>query len=600
MVAPVPSHSGDDLTKVLKPGEAKPSVRKIGDFELVRILGEGGMGSVYLARDPALERQVAIKVVRREIANNEQFLARFMREAKICASLNHPNIVSTYSVGTHDGAPYLVLELVEGHTLKELLQTPPPLSLERALEILAQCCEGLEVAARRRIVHRDIKPANIMVRTDGLVKIMDFGLSREVHTGNHSMTSAILGTPDYMAPEQAAGRDVDFRGDLYALGITLFQCVAGYLPFRSGSPFETIRMHAEEPLPDDSRLAAVADGRLLVLIQRLTAKDPADRPSSHREVRAELLAIRESLAGSGLSVLPAGNAGAGRLEWQRPSSQEIHVPGDTSRSLRRDPTTNTPQTLPLPRSSQSTRKPRRWGLIVGGTVLLLALATTGVWVIGGFDDLLSRPRPAKPATQATPAATQAAPRTPPPSARPGITDGPFSLETTRGNLLTMQDLLGALGNKGMNNLVTNPRPFAEARGIASFDRRQLEDVLAVAVLANGWKVEHVNDLYRIAPQNIPPATRLAASRAAVAKGSLPLVSLNTYSDSQFTVRQVLAALKRDQGIDYLVIGSSLPEATVPSLSLSRQPISTLMEAIGGVAPFTWTWERGTLVMVETP
>jgi hypothetical protein len=313
------------------------------------------------------------------------------------------------------------------------------------------------------------------------------------------------------------------------------------------------------------------------------------------------MAIRDLVAGAGITVLPTGNAGEGKLEWQKNSAPQVLVPGDTTSPVQRAPSRDkTPRPPTAGSRAARTRQRQGWKMAALAVISLVAIAGTGTWLTGGFDTFSSSPRPgvATPpaSTPATPAPTAPAPV----KARPGVVDGAFTLETSRGTLMTMQDLLGALGARGLNNLVADPRPMAQARGVAAFDRRQPIDVLAVAALANGWQIDRQGDLFRISAGTSPPAERLKASRATLAPESLPMISVNTHSDSRYTVRQVLAALSKDHGIDYLVVGASLPEVDVPSLSLTRQPISTLMDALAGSASFAWTWEKGTLVMIELP
>jgi len=206
---------------------------RIGKYEILRPIGKGAMGMVYLAHDTVLERDVALKVMVSQIADDPELIQRFSREAKAVAKMTHPNVVTVFDLGTHsDGSPYIAMELLKGQDLQKAARTPPPMSLERKVSIIVQVLAGLAHAHQAGIVHRDIKPANIFINQDGTVKIMDFGVAR-LTTASMTGTGNIVGTADYMSPEQVKGAKVDGRSDIFSVGCMLFELLAGRRPFHS-------------------------------------------------------------------------------------------------------------------------------------------------------------------------------------------------------------------------------------------------------------------------------------------------------------------------------------------------------------------------------
>jgi len=208
-----------------------------GRYLLGQMIGTGGMADVYIAQDQRLSREVAIKILRSDLAKDPAFVSRFRKEAKAAAGLNHPGIVAVYDSG-EEPAPYIVMELVSGHTLRELIHQGERLPLNRALEIVEGILAGLEYSHERHIVHRDIKPANVMITDSGDVKVMDFGIARAMDDLGATLTSTwnVVGTAQYLSPEQAVGEPADSRSDIYSTGCLLFELLTGEPPFTGETP----------------------------------------------------------------------------------------------------------------------------------------------------------------------------------------------------------------------------------------------------------------------------------------------------------------------------------------------------------------------------
>jgi len=265
-----------------------------GRYQIVGELGRGGMGIVYKAKDTALDRLVAYKVLPDTLAENQQALKNFMREAKAAAKLNHPGIVTVYDTGEQDGRYYIAMEYVDGTTLKEILRRRGMISPAGILQVLVQVCEALAYAHENRVVHRDIKSANTMWTRDKKAKIMDFGLAKVVEeVRNH--TTVVSGTPYYMSPEQTLGRNIDHRTDIYSLGVTIFEMATGTVPFKEGNiPYHQVHT----PPPDVRDLRPELPAGLAAVVSRCMQKAPAERYQSAREILAEVRASLEQIGGT--------------------------------------------------------------------------------------------------------------------------------------------------------------------------------------------------------------------------------------------------------------------------------------------------------------
>lgn len=257
-------------------------------------LGEGGMGVVYRAHDNLLDRPVAIKTLTPALFG-EEGARRLVREAQSAARLNHPNVVAIYDAVEEGGQFAIVMELVEGQTLRELLPVP----VSRLVEIAAQVLQGLEYAHAQGIVHRDIKPENIVVTADGTAKLMDFGLARSEGRSRMTQTGMVVGTVAYLAPEQALGGQVDGRSDLYALGAVLYEAVAGRAPFESEDPISVITQHINVPPVAPHWHNPAVPEAIERIILKLLAKDPVRRYQNAREALDAVAAARASMARTG-------------------------------------------------------------------------------------------------------------------------------------------------------------------------------------------------------------------------------------------------------------------------------------------------------------
>src|ERR1700733_11354209 len=272
-----------------------------GRYELDGVVGRGGMAEVYRARDIRLDRIVAVKTLRDDLARDQTFQARFRREAQSAASLNHPSIVAVYDTGEdmvgHTPVPYIVMEYVDGRTLRDLLRDDRRLLPERALEITDGVLRALDYSHRNGIVHRDIKPGNVMLTRTGDVKVMDFGIARAVSDAQATMTQTaqVIGTAQYLSPEQARGERVDARSDLYSTGCLLYELLTGRPPFTGDSPVAIAYQHVREAPVPPSRIDPELPPWCDAIVLKAMEKDPADRYQSAGEMRND---IQRALSGA--------------------------------------------------------------------------------------------------------------------------------------------------------------------------------------------------------------------------------------------------------------------------------------------------------------
>ena len=256
-----------------------------GDFRIVRRLGQGGMGEVYLAEQTSLKRKVAVKVMREDIAANPTALERFHAESKTVAQLSHANIVQVYMVGEHQGRLYMVLEYVEGKNLGEYLARKGTLEVPLVLSLMRQVASALHRAGEMGIIHRDIKPANILLTRKGEAKVADFGLSRclvREESLNLTRSGMAVGTPLYMSPEQLEGKVIDYRSDIYSFGVTCYEMLAGQTPFEGSNPYEIAIKHVREQPPPLETIRPDLPPALCDLVSKMMAKKPGKRHQSAR------------------------------------------------------------------------------------------------------------------------------------------------------------------------------------------------------------------------------------------------------------------------------------------------------------------------------
>src|SRR2546421_6199272 len=278
-----------------------------GRYRILRKVGTGGMANVYLAEDQELGRRVAIKILNERHANDDQFIERFRREAKNAAGLSHPNIVSIYDRGEAEGTYYISMEYLEGRSLKELILARGPAPIPVAVDYARQVLAALRVAHRQGLVHRDIKPHNVLVDGEGRLKVTDFGIAR---AGPSQMTEegSIIGTAQYLSPEQAQGAPVTPASDLYSVGIVLYELLSGSVPFRGETPFEHAMKHLSKGPQAPSHIRPEIPRDLDFVVMRALAKSPEERYSSADEMDADLARVAR-----GVSVSPETEAAASAI-----------------------------------------------------------------------------------------------------------------------------------------------------------------------------------------------------------------------------------------------------------------------------------------------
>jgi len=332
-------------------------------YELGEIIGFGGMAEVHVARDLRLNRDVAVKVLRADLARDPSFYQRFKREAKNAAALNHPAIVAVHDTGEAETAtgpvPYIVMEYVDGITLRDVVRTEGPIPPRRAIEIVADAAQALNFSHQHGIIHRDVKPANIMISKTGAVKVMDFGIARAITDAGHSLTqtAAVIGTAQYLSPEQAHGEPVDARSDVYSLGCVLYEMLTGDPPFVGDTPLAVAYQHVRKaPTPPSARHAGISPELDAVVLKAL-AKDPKKRYQTAADMRTDLVRVHSGQA----PAAPAAPIDAETTEPSAPPSRKSHRT----------------QPLPVvPADDGSTRRPvRRW-LAVGAVLAVLAIVAT--------------------------------------------------------------------------------------------------------------------------------------------------------------------------------------------------------------------------------
>src|SRR3954469_19966185 len=265
-------------------------------------LGAGGRATVYLAEDSSLGRKVALKVMAERYAEDGEFVERFRREAQAAARLNHPNIIAVYDRGEADGRPYIAMEYLQGRTLKQVIQKEGPLPPERAIAVAIQVLAGLRYAHEHGVVHRDVKPHNVLVGDDGRIKVTDFGIA---HAGDPQMTEvgSIVGTAQYLSPEQARGRGVGPQTDIYSLGVVLYEMLAGRVPFEGDSSVAIAMQHVSDEAPPLRSVAPLVPESLAMVVSHAMLKEPTQRYGSAEEFAADLDRVRRGLVPAATALI---------------------------------------------------------------------------------------------------------------------------------------------------------------------------------------------------------------------------------------------------------------------------------------------------------
>ncbi len=390
----------------------------IGRYEIVERVGRGGMGVLYRGRDPVLDREVAIKVMLADLSDDDDARARFFKEARAAARLQHRNIVTVYEFGEADGSSYIAMEFLKGQSLVSRMRTPPPLTLDEKLDAVIQLCTGLHHAHSSGVIHRDVKPANVWVQPDGTVKLLDFGIAR-VAASTVTQGDKSFGSVAYMAPERFGHGAVDSRADIFAVGVVLYELLASRKPFDGDSPTVIAHRILQEPPPPISTAGVTISSGLASYVDRALAKDPNDRYQTAADLAADLQLARMELHSGGTMIAPMKLAGSGstlNAGSQGPTlaTTIAGVPaagGGTSRDI----------AAGLGQADSGTMRgaggPNRLAFAV---LALVAFAALGVALWVGL-----RPRP--PAEVQQPAAAKAAPS---PAAPAGLAKGMLHIEST--------------------------------------------------------------------------------------------------------------------------------------------------------------------------
>ena len=263
--------------------------QKINDrYEIIQTIGEGGMANVYLARDVILDRYVAIKILRGDLAGDEKFVRRFQREALAASSLSHPNIVEMYDVGEDNGTYYIVMEYIQGKTLKQLIKKRGALTLSECIDIMLQLTDGVNNAHASYIIHRDLKPQNIMIQDNGEIKITDFGIAMALNNTQLTQTNSVMGSVHYLPPEQASGKGATVKSDIYSMGIMFFELLTGTLPFRGDNAVEIAFKQIKDDIPSVRELNPSIPQSVENIVLKATAKNPKNRYNNAKEMHDDL------------------------------------------------------------------------------------------------------------------------------------------------------------------------------------------------------------------------------------------------------------------------------------------------------------------------
>ncbi|MGQ0839949.1 Stk1 family PASTA domain-containing Ser/Thr kinase [Actinokineospora sp.] len=353
-------------------------------YEIGETLGYGGMSEVHRGRDVRLSREVAVKVLRQDLARDPQFQERFRREAQNAAALNHPAIVAVYDTGETrletGPLPYIVMEFVDGQTLRDIVKTEGPLPGQRAMEIMADVCAALDFSHRHGIVHRDVKPANVMITKTGAVKVMDFGIARAVADGQVAVTqtAAVIGTAQYLSPEQARGEPVDARSDVYATGCVLFELLTGEPPFTGDSPVAVAYQHVREDPKPPSSLNPRVSTQLDAIVLKAMSKGAPNRYQSAAEMRTDIVRVLSGQRPAAPMVMTDDDRTAVLSAGRQPDTRGRHRPEALADDY--DDYDNYDE------EEERRRRQRKTWLIILVALLVAGLVGLLFWLLGGNDD----------------------------------------------------------------------------------------------------------------------------------------------------------------------------------------------------------------------
>ncbi|WP_138493106.1 Stk1 family PASTA domain-containing Ser/Thr kinase [Paenibacillus pinistramenti] len=343
-----------------------------GRYQILERIGGGGMALVYKAQDLLLNRHVAVKVLRQQFVNDEEFIRRFRREAQSAASLSHPNVVSIYDVGEEGDVHYIVMEYVEGQNLNEIIKERAPLQVDEAVRIAAQICDALDHAHHNQIIHRDIKPHNILIGRNGRVKVTDFGIARAVTSATITQTGSVVGSVHYFSPEHAKGVTAGEKSDLYSLGIVLYQMLTGKLPFLGESPISVALKHLQEDFEEPRRVNPMIPQSVENIIFKSMRKNPGERYSSAKEMLLDLetCLLPERRTEPKLEFGLEDEESTRIIPAIKPQ-QMAAVPGRRSRDYESAPASAEPSKDKEPVAKKPSRKPFIWAAIVLAIILIL-------------------------------------------------------------------------------------------------------------------------------------------------------------------------------------------------------------------------------------
>ncbi|ESU33092.1 hypothetical protein G3A_08590 [Bacillus sp. 17376] len=343
-----------------------------GRYKIKDMIGGGGMANVYLAHDMILDRDVAVKMLRLDFANDDEFIRRFHREAQSATSLAHPNIVSIYDVGEEDGLYYIVMEYVDGQTLKQYIQQHAPVPVEEALDIMKQLTSAISDAHHNHIVHRDIKPHNILIDSSGTVKITDFGIAMALSATSITQTNSVLGSVHYLSPEQARGGMANKKSDIYSIGIVMFELLTGRLPFSGESAVSIALKHLQSETPSLKRWNPQIPQSVENIVLKATAKDPFHRYDNVDEMEADLrTALDSRRLNEGKFVIPEDDEATKAIPIIT-NDRPYHTLDETI--VRKDaPASQEPNGKP------EKKKKKKWPIIL--TLLFLLILTAGIVMV---------------------------------------------------------------------------------------------------------------------------------------------------------------------------------------------------------------------------